>query len=53
MNEVAMQNLIERETVADDEAMTGGDNDDEVAELRAYLTELQADFKAQRAEQEK
>ena len=42
MNEIAMQNFSEKETVAD-EAMNGDDN--EVGELREYLGELQAEFR--------
>ena len=53
MNEIAAQSFAEKDTVADDEAMTGGDGDEEVAELKAYLTELQADFRAQKAEQDR
>ena len=42
MNEIAAESLIKRATVVadDDEAMTGGDGDEEVAELQAYLAEL-------------
>mmetsp|Transcript_10663 Transcript_10663/g.13217 ORF Transcript_10663/g.13217 Transcript_10663/m.13217 type:complete len:120 (+) Transcript_10663:81-440(+) len=47
MNEIAAQNFSEKETVAD-EAMTGAD--DEVGELKEYLSELQAEFRAQKVQ---
>ena len=52
MNEIAAQNFSDKETVADDQTMTAalldgveGGDDDEVAQLKEYLTEMQNEFR--------
>lgn len=50
MNEVAAQNFAEKDTTMADSAMEG--DDEEVAQLREYLAELQSDLKNQKAQHE-
>ena len=53
MNEIAAQNFADKETIAD-EAMTGDDRDDEeIAQLKEYLAQLQTEFREQQAEDER
>ena len=59
MNEIAAQNFSDKETVADDLTMTAavvegveGGDDDEVAQLKEYLTEMQVEFRQQKADHE-
>ena len=53
INEIVASTFSEKDTDVDMAMAAGADDDEEVAELAGYLTELQAEFRAQKTRHEK